>query len=156
MRLTRAACFLGWHIDGNPRSFARVFYSSLHGYWPISIVSAYYLPRTPPQQALACPWCCGSAALQTAMSPRRSVLGGRLSDTYRANKGYKLYTSTLSSKFLERCRYFGKFLGIFAFLRLMQPIVVSCSANLYVGERLRDHPLIERICGGFDIVRLIW
>ena len=61
-----------------------------------------------------------------------------------------------SLEVFRESRYFGKFLGIFAFLRLMQPIVVACSANLYVGERLRDHPLIERICGGFDIVRLIW
>src|ERR671916_1713155 len=87
----------------------------------------------------------------TRIRPRRAALRH-----LPGKQGIQLYTSTLTSKFLERCRYFGKFLGIFAFLRHMQPIVVACSANLYVGERLRYYPLNERICGGFDIVGLLW
>src|SRR5215204_998984 len=69
MRLTRAACFLGWHIDGRePLSSARAFYSSLHCYWPIRIVTVWFLPRTPPAHALARTWCCGSSTLQTAIT----------------------------------------------------------------------------------------
>ena len=44
-----------------------VDYSGLHCHCPISSVSVCFLPRTPPEQALACSWCCGSSALQTAI-----------------------------------------------------------------------------------------